>query len=154
MSWLCCLHGHVTLCRGHVIVVIVVPWCGPGVVSWVVESYSLLVKWGGTKGEVTHLCVIMKKNNDERQHHCRSLFGCHITPSDMAPWAHLCCGRMVMVHCGHMLCLWWWAWLTWLSLVAVLYPPQVIPYGIHGMEGGIHGISHGFHMFGGWIPCV
>jgi hypothetical protein len=137
---LCCVV--VVLCCGcgHVMVVLsswarhIVSWschcghccarCGPGVVSWVVESYSLLVKWGGTKGEVTHLCVIMKKNNDERQHHCCSLFGCHITPSDMAPWAHLCCGRMVMVHCGHMLCLWWWAWLTWLSLVAVLYPPR------------------------------
>jgi hypothetical protein len=27
----------------------------------------------------------------------------------------------------------------------VLYPPQVIPYGMHGMEGGIHGMSDGVH---------
>jgi hypothetical protein len=28
---------------------------------------------------------------------------------------------------------------------AVLYPPQVIPCGIHGMEGGIPGILDGSH---------
>ena len=27
----------------------------------------------------------------------------------------------------------------------VLYPPQVIPYGIHGMKGGIHKMADGFH---------
>jgi hypothetical protein len=27
----------------------------------------------------------------------------------------------------------------------VLYPPWVIPYGIHGMEGGIHGMEGGIH---------
>jgi len=53
---------------------------------------------------------------------------------------------------------------------AVLYPPQVIPYGIHGMEGGgwwipwtfqmdsmdfpdgFHGISRSFHGLSTWIP--
>ena len=34
----------------------------------------------------------------------------------------------------------------------VLYPPQVIPCGIHGMGGGFHGMGDGFHTFGGWIP--
>jgi hypothetical protein len=43
--------------------------------------------------------------------------------------------------------------------VPVLYPPRVIPYGIHGMEGGFHemsdgfhGISDGFHTISRWIP--
>jgi hypothetical protein len=42
---------------------------------------------------------------------------------------------------------------------SVLYPPRVIPYGIHGMEGGFHemsdgfhGISDGFHTISRWIP--
>jgi hypothetical protein len=43
---------------------------------------------------------------------------------------------------GHRLQNWLWPSLR---VGAVLYPPQVIPYGIHGMEGGIHGISEGFH---------
>ena len=41
----------------------------------------------------------------------------------------------------------------------VLYPPRVIPCGIHGMGGGFHGMGDGFHgmvdgfhTFGGWIP--
>ena len=38
------------------------------------------------------------------------------------------------------------------SLETVLYPPQVIPCGIHGMGGGFHGMVDGFHSFGGWIP--
>ena len=57
--------------------------------------------------------------------------------------------------------------------IPVLYPPRVIPCGIHGMGGGLqkfqvdsmewgmdsmewgdgfHGMGDGFHTFGGWIP--
>jgi hypothetical protein len=39
-----------------------------------------------------------------------------------------------------------------LVIPAVLYPPRVIPYGIHGMEGGIHGMSNGIHGLSRWIP--
>ena len=45
------------------------------------------------------------------------------------------------------------------ALGTVLYPPRVIPCGIHGMGGGFHGMGDGFHgmvdgfhTFGGWIP--
>ena len=47
---------------------------------------------------------------------------------------------------GEVMCLGKWA------LQAVLYPPQVIPCGIHGMGGGFHGMVDGLHSFGGWIP--
>ena len=59
--------------------------------------------------------------------------------------------------------------------MAVLYPAQVIPYGMHGMGGGFHGMGmdsmewgmdsillvdgfhgmgDGFHTFSRWIPYI
>ena len=35
---------------------------------------------------------------------------------------------------------------------SVLYPPRVIPSGIHGMGGGFHGMVDGFHTFSIRIP--
>ena len=37
-------------------------------------------------------------------------------------------------------------------VVTVLYPPWVIPCGIHGRGDGIHGMGDGIHTFGGWNP--
>jgi hypothetical protein len=39
-------------------------------------------------------------------------------------------------------------------ILTVLYPPQVIPYGFHGMEGGIHGMSDGIHGISRWNPTI
>jgi len=45
---------------------------------------------------------------------------------------------------------------TFVIKKAVLYPPQVIPCGIHGMEGGFRWIPWNFQMdsilFSGWSP--
>ena len=46
-------------------------------------------------------------------------------------------------------------WIPWIpggfhmdyTREAVLYPPWVIPCGIHGMGGGFHGMVDGFHTF-------
>ena len=32
--------------------------------------------------------------------------------------------------------------------ISVLYPPQVNPYGLYGMEHGPHGMGHGVHGMG------
>jgi hypothetical protein len=66
---LCCGHGHVmvVLCLLVHCVVVMSLWSllrhGVALVSCcgVVESCLLLAKWVGTKGEVTHLGVIIKK---------------------------------------------------------------------------------------------
>jgi hypothetical protein len=73
----------------------------------VVESCSLLAKQVGMKGEGTHLGVIMKKTttNDNNVIVCRL-----VTTSLPVTWhlgAHLCCGRMVVVHRGCMSHSWW-----------------------------------------------